>query len=239
MYDWKAIQVGLQAKGFYKTLDGHALSADGIPGHGTHLAVDAFERSVGLPIDWPDPSARVLGRLGVAVRPPQAGDLYTPPWGVILNAKMGLNEVRDKAALEAFLRSDGSTLGDPSVFPWCGDLAETVMLNSGFGPVPGNPYLARNWAPWGVKAAPGYYALAVYGRPGPKGNEGHVGFIIGTDGAGARDRVRGGNEQNQIGDVWIASGRRLGIRLPTGFKGQLSPLPVLDSKGQPLSTNEA
>lgn len=230
--DWKAYQQGLATAGFYLP----PLTPDGIPGFGTRKASKAYQLAKGFPISWP-PDNRTLNSLRVAL--PAPSGLTTPMWGVILNAKMGLHEQRDKAALEAFLASDGSTLGDPSVFPWCGDLAETVVLNAGYGPVPSNPYLARNWAKWGVSAALGYYVLVVYGRPGPKGNEGHVGFIVGISQDGTRHRVRGGNEQNQIGDCWIAADRLIAARLPANYKGNISPLPVLDAKAQPLSTNEA
>lgn len=228
---WKAVQQALATAGYYLP----PLVVDGIPGNGTRAALKKFQRNRGLQDVFP-PDNRTLNSLRVSARPPA---LYTPPWGIIVNAKMGLHEQRDKAALEAFLRSDGSTIGDPSVFPWCGDMAETVTLNSDFGPVPSNPYLARNWAKWGKPADPGYFVYAVYQRPGPKGNEGHIGWIVGINQDGTRHRVRGGNEQNQIGDVWIPADRLVAFRLPASYAGPISPLPVLDSSAQPVSTNEA
>ncbi len=228
---WKALQQALATAGYYRP----PLTVDGIPGDGTRTALKKFQRAKGFPLSFP-PDNRTLNSLLVSVKPPA---VYTPPWGVILNAKMGLHEQRDKAALEAFLRSDGSTIGDPSVFPWCGDLAETVTLNSHYGPVPSNPYLARNWATWGKEANPGYFVYAVFKRPGPKGNEGHIGYLVGISQDGTRYRVRGGNEQNQIGDVWIGADRLLACRLPASYVGEISPLPVLDASAQPVSTNEA
>lgn len=227
---WMAVQEKLAAKGFYK----HDI--DGIPGIGTRGALKAWQRSVGQqPLTEPD--GRQLRLLGL--EPLKQSELIVPPWGVILNAKMGLHEARDKAALQAFLKSDGATLGDPSKLPWCGDLVETCQLNAGFGPVPGNPYLARNWLKYGVKAERGYMVIAVAYRGDPDGTSGHVFYPVGISKDGSRVRARGGNQQNQIGDVWIATERILGYRKPTTYKGAFSPLPVLDNNAEPLSVNEA
>lgn len=232
---WKAVQTKLQAKGLYK------LTIDGLPGKGTRDALLTYQKSLGLQPSNP-PDARTLRMMGL--EPPKQSELIVPPWGVILNGKMGLHEQRDKAALQAFLKSDGSTLGDPSQLPWCGDLVETCMLNAGFGPVPGNPYLARNWLGYGVRTAPAYFAIGVAWRGDPNGFQGHVTFLVGVSADGKRYRCRGGNQQNQIGDVWMAADRFdfngvPGFRKPATYKAALSPLPVLANTGEPLSTNEA
>lgn len=229
---WIAVQQKLAAAGLYRR------EIDGIPGIGTRTALKAWQRSKGQQV-LAEPDARQLRMLGI--EPPKQSALIVPPWGIILDAKMGLHEQRDKAALQAFLKSDGSTLGDPSKLPWCGDLVETVMLNSGYGPVPGNPYLARNWRTYGVASTPGYYVLTAFWRGSPDGTDGHVGFVVGISEDGSRLRVRGGNQQNQIGDVWIAAKRVLsgGHRKPEKYKGPFSPLPILNDNAEPLSVNEA
>lgn len=234
MIEWEPIQRALLNKGYYMP----PLTIDGIPGGGTRVAMIKFRRDKQLGVgDSLILDSHVLMLLGLPALGPN--DAVEPPWMPILQAKMGLREVADKAALEAFLRSDGSTLGDPSKFPWCGDLAETVMLNSGYGPVPSNPYLALNWGTYGADAAElGYGVLVVYRRPGPNGNEGHVGFIVGISADGTRHRVRGGNENNQIGDAWIAADRLAFKRLPKTYNAKIPKLPVLKSDGT-LSTNEA
>lgn len=127
----------------------------------------------------------------------------------------------------------------PVVTGNCGDLSETVTLNSGYGPVPSNPYLAMNWDKFGVGCAPAYYVYARFWRNDPKGTEGHIGFLVGINKAGTKYRVRGGNQQNQIGDVWIGVDRLVTTRKPTAYKGGFSPLPILADNGEPLSTNEA
>jgi peptidoglycan hydrolase-like protein with peptidoglycan-binding domain len=221
--NWIAIQKALKLKGFDPG------PADGIPGVRTHGAVISFQASVGLVTDG-EVGPKTLAALGI-----KEPKLIEPPWLAILTAKKGLRESQDNKALRAWLKSDGKTLGDPAKNPWCGDAIETCILNAGYGPVPSNPYFARNWAKYGVHAALCYGGIGSFVR----GSGGHVAAIIGRNKSGSKLRIRGGNQSNMICDVWIAANRLIDCRLPTTWTGDIQPLPVLADNGEPLSTNEA
>jgi peptidoglycan hydrolase-like protein with peptidoglycan-binding domain len=207
---------------------------DGLPGIRTRGAVKAYEKSVGLPADG-EIDDRLLERLGI----PKPIALIDPPHLAILRSKQGLREKEDYAALQAWLKSDKRTLGDPRKLPWCGDAIETCALNAGFGPVPSNPYLARNWLQYGVEAEPFFGGIGVFWRGKKSGQDGHVGLLVGISADGKMLRVKGGNQRNMICDVWIARNRLLGCRAPANWKGTRQPLPVLADNGEAVSTNEA
>ena len=74
-----------------------------------------------------------------------------PPWVQELRQVQGLHEVRDRERLMEWLSSDGTTLGDPSRLPWCGDAVETAVKRClPNEPVIKNPYWSRNWKMFGV-----------------------------------------------------------------------------------------
>jgi hypothetical protein len=164
---------------------------------------------------------------------------------VILEHKMGLNEVKDNAELRKFLASDGATLGDPSKWPWCGDLIQTILaLTLPDEPLPNNPYLARNWQTFGMASPnqdrPGFGAVGAFWRTDKvHSTDGHVATIIGINKPQTKFRIRGGNQGNSISDVWISKDRLLSARVPRTWTIPLPLLPILDDTGQPLSTNEA
>jgi hypothetical protein len=104
------------------------------------------------------------------------------PWVREMQAVHGLHEVRDRAKLAAWLRSDGKTLGDPSKLPWCGDAIDTAIARAlPNEPRPDdlgkNPYWALNWLFLGVKTSPVYGAIGAFKRPGG----GHVGILMAQD----------------------------------------------------------
>jgi uncharacterized protein (TIGR02594 family) len=135
------------------------------------------------------------------------------PWFAEAERRMGLNEMRDKAALSAFLQSDGASVGDPAKLPWCGDFVETcIALTLPDEPLPANPYLARNWLKFGVACAPAEGAVLVFWRGVRNGSSGHVGFCAGED-AGAY-HVLGGNQSNAVSVARVAKTRLLGARWP-------------------------
>lgn len=207
---------------------------DGLPGVNTRRAISAYEAKHGLvPDGIIDP--RLLKALGITE---PAGPI-DPPWLAILRSKQGLREKEDYAALAAWLKSDKRTLGDPRKLPWCGDAIETAILNAGFGPVPSNPYFARNWAPYGRHVPLCFGGIACFWRGKKDGSDGHVAIVIGIGADGKSLRVKGGNQKNMICDVWISIDRLIDCRMPTDWKGTLQPLPVLASDGEPISTNEA
>ncbi len=159
------------------------------------------------------------------------------PWIKEAKSKFGLHEVKNKAELSKWLKSDGKTLGDPSALPWCGDFAETVIRNSlPKEPFPGdlgvNPYWARNWLQFGKAVEPCYGAIAVFAR----NNAGHVGFLVGED---ATDwYVLGGNQSDSVKISRLSKSRLLGTRWPTTYTGSTKPLPKMSAAKIPRSTNE-
>ena len=159
------------------------------------------------------------------------------PWVAEMRAVFGLHEVRDRAALSAWLRSDGKALGDPAKLPWCGDAVDTAIARAlPKEPRPGalgvNPYWALNWALFGIETKPVYGAVAAFKRP----SGGHVGFLIGE--SAYHYRVLGGNQGNTISEVWIEKKRCRGTRWPSTFLNPKTPLPRI-SKKSAASANEA
>lgn len=160
------------------------------------------------------------------------------PWIVEGKKVFGLHEGRNKAELTAWLKSDGSRLGDTEELPWCGDFVETAIKNSlPQERLPGalgqNPYWARNWLLLGesTQSVP-YGAILVFER----GSGGHVGFAVGQD---ATDYyVLGGNQSNMVSVTRIAKSRLLGSRWPATYPNENRPLPAMTPGNIPRTTNE-
>lgn len=225
------IQKGLQKHGYDPG------PIDGIMGPRTERAIVAFKAANGLR-KRPYVGPITLRKLGLQQRDPTE-----LPWINEVARYLGLHEVRDYTTLSAWLKSDGQTLGDPRVLPWCGDLVETAIKltlpDEPFrGRVGANPYVARNWLDFGVDVGPRYGAVVVFWRGSPKSLSGHVGFAIGYDPKRNNIRCRGGNQSNSVSDTWISSNRLLGYRWPRTYKGERPQLPVMDSTGAIISTNE-
>lgn len=234
MIDYWQVQQRLRELGFDPG------PVDGILGPRTEAAIVAFKRSHDLrarPYIGPITLSLLFGE---SHRYEDMGI----PWMNEVAKHMGLHETRDFTRLFAWLRSDRSSVGDPRKFPWCGDLVETaIKLTLPGEPFPGrvglNPYLARNWLEFGVDRGPRYGAVAVFWRTSLHGSlNGHVGFAIGHDPKLGRIRVRGGNQSNSVSDAWLDSARLLGYRVPKTH-AELPPLPVMDSRGAVISSNEA
>ena len=159
------------------------------------------------------------------------------PWIAETAKVLGLHEIRDKARLAAWLKSDGKTLGSPDKLPWCGDLVDTAIARAlPKEPRPGvlgeNPYYALNWGQLGTACPPCYGAVVTFKRPGG----GHVGFLVGED--AEFFLVRGGNQGNTVSDTWIAKRRAQAVRWPRTYPNPRVPLPKLNRTGK-VSTNEA
>ena len=230
--NWKAVQQRLADRGYDPG------PIDGIPGPRTEAAIVRFKVANGLRAR-PYVGPVTLAKLGVNAAP-FAPDL---PWMNEAAKHMGLHERTHFSRLFAWLRSDGAAVGDPRQLPWCGDFVETcIKLTMPDEPFTGrlkqNPYLARNWLEFGTVER-GYGAVAVFWRGSPRGLSGHVGFAVGHDPKRGRIRVRGGNQSNSVSDTWLDGSRLLGYRKPKTWAQKLPPLPVLDSKGVPVSRNEA
>lgn len=169
----------------------------------------------------------------------QSLDTSDLPWMIHGRRVLGLHESRNNAELKAFLKSDGRTLGDPAVLPWCGDFVETcIRLGQPAEVFPGNlganPYWARNWNLFGIKSEPTYGAIAVFERGA---NAGHVGFLAGQDSTAYH--VLGGNQSNTISVARIAKERMIGCRWPSTFPTRPIKLANIASGKLALSTNEA
>ena len=205
----KQLQMGLLGLGFNPGL------VDGIEGQKTLAAARAY----------------VEARSGGQAAAP---DL---PWMVEMRSVFGLHEVRDKARLQAWLKSDGKTLGDPSALPWCADAVATAIAKAlPDEPMPGalgaNPYWARNWTMLGKPVTPTYGAILVFSREGG----GHVGFAVGEDNDSFF--VLGGNQGDSVSVVRIHKSRLVGCRWPDTFKHVHKPLPRMSAAGIPQSVNE-
>ncbi len=159
------------------------------------------------------------------------------PWITELKHVIGLHETRDNAKLSKWLRSDGKTLGNPGVLPWCGDAIDTALhLALPQEPRPGdlgkNPYWALNWLFLGVACRPCFGAIAAFKRPGG----GHVGVLVGQ--TKTEYQVFGGNQGDAIGYTWIAKARCVGTRWPSSFANPNMALKLMARDGA-LSGNEA
>ncbi len=171
-----------------------------------------------------------------------------PPWIKEISKYMFAHEVTENKTLKRWLKSDGRTLGDPSVLPWCGDAVETAMKltmpNEIFPKVlKENPYWAQNWAQFGLISPLRYGAVVVFTRP----RGGHVGFAVGYDPENQLILVRGGNQSNMVSDTWISEKRLLGygaetqnlnvrevcipgVRRPHSYSRTLNEIPIINAK---------
>ena len=118
---------------------------DGAIGPRTRAAIIQFEKVHGLKADGAPDAAFLKLLLGAQ------DDAPWLPWFEEAKRRQGLHERRDRVELAAFLRSDGSSVGDPTKLPWCGHFVEPCMALALAGePLPANPYLARNWLSFGI-----------------------------------------------------------------------------------------
>jgi len=242
----------------YKTIDiqralnrhepSFAIAEDGIMGPETEAAISVFKGKRGLQ------RRPLIGPITLSLLFPGEADPDDPkisltdgvPWVNELARHMHWHEERDNAKLREWLKSDGATLGDPAVYPWCGDAMQTaIRLTLPDEPFPGdlgrNPYWARNWALFGEESPLAYGAMITLVR----GKGGHIGTAVGFDKKAKRIRLRGGNQSNSINDTWIdgrsvsSGGRVLAIRKPKTYTKPLPPIPLMNSHGEVISTNEA
>lgn len=195
--------------------------------------VKQWQRAIGVAADGAFGPRTLAASLAIL---PEARDEL--PWITEARAVIGLHELRDNAALVAWLKSDGKRLGDPAKLPWCGDFVETAIKRGlPDEPFPGtlgqNPYWARNWISFGRRSDLTYGAVVVFER-GPQ--SGHVGFAVGQD--GDRLMVLGGNQGNAVSVVPIARSRLLACRWPLLFPARPIHLPRMTS-AQATSFNEA
>lgn len=230
----KAVQTKLKAEGYAPG------PIDGINGAMTKAAIAAYQHDRGLEVQWPGTLgpktiSRLLGGEGKAIEEAVNSNVVARPWYTLALSKKGLHE--DGAAIPAFLRSDGKTVGDPSELPWCGDFVQTCLaLTLPHEPMPANPYLARNWLKFGVECEPQLGAVLVYWRGSKDGISGHVAFCAGESAKAFYNL--GGNQSDRVTIAPLDKGRLLGARWP-----KTVPLPgkliMPELVGGQLSTNEA
>lgn len=200
--------------------------ADGIIGPRTNAAISAFKKSIGF-VARPWVGKMTWDRLMAA---PTNDNDTLPPWVLDGLRIKGWHERTHNADLRAWLKSDGSTLGDPAVLPWCGDFVHTAIRLALAGePFPGdlgkNPYWALNWRQFGVACDPCVGAVVSITRSGG----GHVGFAIGQD--ASRIFVLGGNQGNMVSVAPIEKSRfsSASWRWPSTYSGSRKPLPFITS----------
>lgn len=211
----KWLQRELAARGLYSG------ALDGLWGPKTQAAVSALlRRPDTAPAPAPAPSRREL------------------PWIEEGRKVFGLHEVRDNAALVAWLRSDRKALGDPAALPWCGDYVETCIKNAlpdepFTGALGTNPYWARNWITFGKRVEPTYGAVMVFERGAASG---HVGFVVGEDDTDWY--ILGGNQGDSVNVSRLLKRRLLACRWPSTFPHAPAPVPRMTAGTIPRTSNE-
>lgn len=162
------------------------------------------------------------------------------PWIAEAEKVIDLHEKWDGDRLDAWLKSDGNSVGDAAAVPWCGDFVETAIRRAlPDEKIPANPFGARNWSKWGEAAPDRYGAIISFWRGRREGWQGHVGFAVAVDRAARLVQVLGGNQGNEVSRAWLGLDRVLGWRAPMGWAEKMPPVPDLSSSGAPVSTNEA
>lgn len=179
--------------------------ADGIRGRMTINAVKRFQTVNHLKVDGIVGPATLRALFGGAmVKASESPDVA--PWMDVALRMKGLHERRENATLREFLKSDGGTVGDPALVPWCGDFAQTcIALAMPDEPLPANPYAAINWLKFGNPVTPRRGAVLIFWRGSPSGWQGHIGFYMAED--ATHFHVLGGNQSDSITVSRIAKTR--------------------------------
>jgi hypothetical protein len=151
-------------------------------------------------------------------------------------AMIGKHERHHNAELRLWLASDGSTIGDPAVTPWCGDGVETSMaLALPDEKLPENPHLALSWSRhFGAECTPQRGAVLDFWREEPTSWKGHVGYYAGE--SSSNYYVLGCNQRNSVCIAPIAKGRLRGSRWP--LTGGPANGRIVQMSGGVRTTNE-
>lgn len=110
--------------------------------------------------------------------------------------------------------------------PWCAAFVGACLERAGFHS--SRFESAKSYLNWGVKLDhPEIGAIAVLTRNGG----GHVGFVVGRDGAG-NVMLLGGNQDNAVNVRAFSRQRIVGYRWPQGYPlPEAAPLPLLAALG--------
>ncbi len=203
----KEIQNALMKAGYNIGTSG----ADGIMGRDTINALTKFQLNSKLNIQYPGTVGPItLKALGLTEMIE-----VLPPWIVEGQRKLGLHETLNNAELKKYLKSDGQTLGDPAVLPWCGDFIETIIsLTLPKEPMVTNPYWAANWLKFGVAVPKDRFYMGAIGVKSRTGGN-HVFTLVGHDKTYVH--AMGGNQSNSISIVKIAKSDITGMRFPSTY----------------------
>jgi uncharacterized protein (TIGR02594 family) len=202
---------------------GAQISSDGDWGRSSIIALQAFQKAQGLPETGVAGTATIEAlrqeptKSTFAAPVPLWSEPRMPPWMAEMHRKMGLNEVKDNAALSSWLRSFGRFLGDPKNLPWCGDAVESCIAKTlPSEPLPSNPFFAQAWAKFGKDVhGPVVGAIGVIKW---SATSGHVGIVAGV--TGDRVNLLGGNQSNSINITSFPISKFMAFRWPLTFPFQ-------------------
>ena len=130
----------------------------------------------------------------------------------VAEAKLGMNEYRDRTALKQYVGVD------PRYTEWCAAfvnavLAESIMTNLHDMNHP-RPLNARSFLDWGEEVdVPRAGDIIVFPR-GKSDWQGHVGFYVGTTEKNGKKyyRILGGNQNDSVSIDLYSANQALGIR---------------------------
>lgn len=204
------------------TAHGYPLVANGDWGRVSIATLIAFQKANGLEptgladrktVDALSKTPDAVGSISI---PPKE---IMPPWMAELHRRMGLNEVRDNAALTAFLKI-GRWLGNPKDLPWCGDAVESSIAKAlPNEALPENPFFAQSWAKFGKEV--GQPIVGAIGVIRWSASTGHVGIVAGVD--GSTINLLGGNQSNAINVTGFARSKFIAFRWPKTFPVKAFP----------------
>jgi len=161
-----------------------------------------------------------------------------PYWLLIAKRYIGTKEFKGKEhnpTIIKWWKAIKSTFRDDET-PWCAGFVGGVLEEAGI--ISTRAASARSYLNWGVPLdEPAVGCIVVFNRP-PIPTQGHVGFLVGTDGYG-NPVVLGGNQGDAVNEKVFNKSRVIGYRWPKGEKLPVKrDLPVIASVGG-FSNNEA
>lgn len=234
------LQDGLAKHGFWDD------PVDGEWSHGLLAAVEEAHAHFGLtPGSVPGPKFLAALEADPAEPEPDTDDEAFPEWLITAEDYLGLREIHGPHHAEEIVewwQDVGAPWFTDDETPWCGAFVGGVLHEAGF-PVAEEAPRARAWLRYGQHVhGPAVGAIVVFWRGHPESANGHVGFVAGRDEAG-RLMVLGGNQGDRVSIAPFTRSRVLGYRWPPGVPKPadvgMAHLPVIDSNGEPSSTDES